>query len=109
MCDCKKPNPARHNANECFICGELLSQEQMESAFLDTTKKESWETWKPTLERVMDLEKENTKLRSRVADLEEVVDEIPNLGALFQAVQELQELHEAPASKFTHFVGGSRY
>lgn len=48
------------------------------------------------------------ELKSRVADLETVIDEIPNMGALFGAVQELQEQYEAPANTFTHYVGGSR-
>ena len=47
-------------------------------------------------------------LQSRIADLETVIDEIPNMGALFGAVQELQEQHEAPANTFTHYIGGSR-
>jgi enamine deaminase RidA (YjgF/YER057c/UK114 family) len=48
------------------------------------------------------------ELQTRIADLETVVDEIPNMGALFGAVQELQEQHEAPANTFTHYIGGSR-
>ncbi len=48
------------------------------------------------------------ELTSRVADLETVIDEIPNMGALFGAVQELQEQYDAPASTFTHYIGGAR-
>ena len=48
------------------------------------------------------------ELKSQIADLETVVDEIPNMGALFGAVQELQEQYEAPANTFTHYIGGSR-
>lgn len=54
------------------------------------------------------LEKLVLDLQSRIADLETVIDEIPNMGALFGAVQELQEQHEAPANTFTHYIGGSR-
>jgi len=48
------------------------------------------------------------ELQSRIADLETVVDEIPNMEALYGAVQELQEQHEAPANTFTNYIGGSR-
>lgn len=48
------------------------------------------------------------ELKAVVADLETVVDEIPNMGALFGAVQELQEQYDAPANTFTHYIGGSR-
>lgn len=54
------------------------------------------------------LKKEIEQLKSQIADLETVIDEIPNMGALFGAVQELQEQYEAPALLFTHYVGGSR-
>ena len=46
------------------------------------------------------------ELKSRVADLETVIDEIPNMGVLFDAVQELQEQYEAPANTFIYYVGG---
>jgi hypothetical protein len=52
--------------------------------------------------------KEIRQLRSRIADLETLIDEIPNLGALFAAVQELQEEYEAPAARFTNYIGGAR-
>jgi len=45
---------------------------------------------------------------SHIADLETIIDELPNLGSLFAAVQELQELHDAPASVFTHYISGGR-
>ena len=45
---------------------------------------------------------------SHIADLETIIDELPNLGSLFAAVQELQELHDAPASVFTHYISGGK-
>jgi hypothetical protein len=45
-------------------------------------------------------------LVSRIADLETVIDEIPNIGKVFGAVKELQEQYEAPANTFTHYIGG---
>jgi len=50
--------------------------------------------------------KEIKELKSRVADLETIIDEIPNIGKIFGAVKELQEEHEAPANKFTHYIRG---
>jgi len=58
--------------------------------------------------QLFEMGKELIALRSRIADLEEIIDEIPNLGAIFAAVQELQEEHDAPAMKFTHYIGGYR-
>jgi|TARA_X000001382_G_scaffold6001_1_gene4908 hypothetical protein len=58
--------------------------------------------------KLFEMGKELTRLRSRIADLESIIDEIPNLGALFAAVQELQEKYDAPASEFIHYVGGAR-
>ncbi len=52
--------------------------------------------------------KEIAQLKSRIADLETIIDEIPNLGALFAAVQELQEEYEAPAARFINYIGGAR-
>ncbi len=46
------------------------------------------------------------QLKSRVADLETIIDEIPNIGKVFGAVKELQEQYEAPANTFTHYIGG---
>lgn len=45
-------------------------------------------------------------IESRLADLEFTLDELPEVGNIAAAVQELQELHEAPASKFTHYISG---
>lgn len=50
----------------------------------------------------------NKQLRERVADLEHTIAELPNLGKVLGAVQELQELHDAPAAKFTHYISGGR-
>mgnify|MGYP003627127033 FL=1 len=58
--------------------------------------------------KLFEMGKELIALRERIADLETIIDEIPNLGALFAAVQELQEQHDAPASKFIHYIGGYR-
>ena len=58
--------------------------------------------------KLFEMGKEIISLRSRIADLETIIDEIPNLGALIAAVQELQEQHDAPAMKFTHYLGGYR-
>ena len=58
--------------------------------------------------KLFEMGKEIISLRSRIADLETIIDEIPNLGALFAAVQELQEQHDAPAAKFIHYIGGYR-
>ena len=45
-------------------------------------------------------------LRQRVSDIEHEVEEIPNLGKILAAVQELQDQYEAPASVFTHYISG---
>ncbi len=45
-------------------------------------------------------------LRQRVSDIESEVEEIPNLGKILAAVQELQDQYEAPASVFTHYISG---
>ena len=58
--------------------------------------------------KLFELGKEIIALRSRIADLESIIDEIPNLGALFAAVQELQEKYDAPASEFIYYIGGRR-
>jgi hypothetical protein len=50
--------------------------------------------------------KQIKELKSRVADLETIIDEIPNIGKVFGAVKELQEQYEAPANTFTHYIGG---
>lgn len=55
----------------------------------------------------LDLLQEHLSLLSvRIADLENEVEEIPNLGKILAAVQELQEQHDAPASVFTHYISG---
>lgn len=48
------------------------------------------------------------ELTSRVADLEAIIDEIPSLGTIFNAVKEIQEMYDAPAATFIHYLGGSR-
>tara|TARA_R110000822_G_scaffold27401_6_gene81846 strand:+ start:2630 stop:2830 length:201 start_codon:yes stop_codon:yes gene_type:complete len=58
--------------------------------------------------KLFEIGKELISLRERIADLETIIDEIPNLGSLFAAVQELQEQHDAPAAKFIHYIGGYR-
>jgi len=50
--------------------------------------------------------KQIKELKSRVADLETIIDEIPNIGKVFGAAKELQEQYEAPANTFTHYIGG---
>tara|TARA_R110000737_G_scaffold348061_2_gene381071 strand:- start:885 stop:1145 length:261 start_codon:yes stop_codon:yes gene_type:complete len=57
-------------------------------------------------ERIELLVDANDLLKERVADLEYTIDELPNLGKIIGAVQELQELHDAPASVFTHYISG---
>ncbi len=64
---------------------------------------ETWKEMEKAQKRLLDEIKE---LKSRVADLETIIDEIPNIGKVFGAVKELQEQHEAPANKFTHYIGG---
>ena len=55
----------------------------------------------------LDLLQEHLSLLSvRISDLEHEVGEIPNLGKILAAVQELQEQHEAPASLFAHYISG---
>jgi len=55
----------------------------------------------------LDLLQEHLGLLSvRIADLEHEVGEIPNLGRVLAAVQELQEQHDAPASIFAHYISG---
>ena len=55
--------------------------------------------------KLFEMGKEIIELRSRIADLEAIIDEIPHLGAVIAAVRELQDEHSAPASKFTHYLG----
>lgn len=55
----------------------------------------------------LDLLQEHLELLSvRISDVEHEVAEIPNLGKILAAVQELQEQHEAPASVFSHYISG---
>lgn len=102
MCDCENPDPRQSDPNECFTCGEPLSEKQMFEQFLG---QEDAEWCCDCFPRLLEQIKE---LKAVVADLETVVDEIPNMGALFGAVQELQEQYDAPANTFTHYIGGSR-
>ena len=46
-----------------------------------------------------------SKMAKEIAQLK---SRIPNLGALFAAVQELQEEYEAPAARFINYIGGAR-
>ncbi len=55
--------------------------------------------------KLFEMGKEIVQLRSRIADLEAIIDEIPNLGAVIAAVRELQDAHDAPAAKFAHYLG----
>tara|TARA_R110001592_G_scaffold45210_2_gene144623 strand:+ start:5516 stop:5773 length:258 start_codon:yes stop_codon:yes gene_type:complete len=55
-------------------------------------------------ERIVLLVDANNLLKERVADLENVIEELPNLGKVLGAIQELQDEHEAPASKFIHYI-----
>lgn len=55
--------------------------------------------------KLFEIGKELQVLRSRIADLEAIIDEIPHLGAVIAAVRELQDEHDAPAAKFTHYLG----
>lgn len=117
------PEAFQENAEWCCDCFPRLAER---IGTLDKTQNEfighyntRAESNKATLLRFTDiisaidktqtgLLKQIEELTSRVADLETVIDEIPNMGALFGAVQELQEQHEAPANTFTHYIGGSR-
>lgn len=64
--------------------------------------------YKPQAERISELEAEVKKLKSLVADLETVIDEIPPFHKVWKAVQELQEQVEAPAANLIHYLGGRR-
>tara|TARA_R110000744_G_scaffold367559_1_gene477090 strand:+ start:258 stop:431 length:174 start_codon:yes stop_codon:yes gene_type:complete len=49
------------------------------------------------------------KLEARIinieAEMETLYTENQRLLSLYKAVQELQELHDAPANKFTYYLG----
>jgi|TARA_R110000803_G_scaffold196294_1_gene259575 hypothetical protein len=49
------------------------------------------------------------KLEARIINIEAEMDalytENQRLLSLYKAVQELQELHDAPANKFTYYLG----
>jgi len=45
-------------------------------------------------------------LISRIADLETVLDDIPSMVGLREAVRELQEQYAKPAMTFTHYIRG---
>lgn len=47
-------------------------------------------------------------IETRLADLEFTLDELPEVGNIVAAVQELQDEYEAPASKFTHYISGAK-
>lgn len=65
---------------------------------------ESWEKWKPTTERIQDLEAEVKKLRELVADLREQLDDLPLMHEVYKAVRELQSEADAPAAKWVHYL-----
>ena len=45
-------------------------------------------------------------LKSRIADLEVVLDDLPKMTALYQAVKEIQEQYEKPGMTFSHYLAG---
>jgi len=87
VCDCEQPDPRRSDPNECFLCGEPLSEKQLFNELLS--------------------ESEYVKhLESRVADLEAILDDLPKMTALYQAVKEIQEQYEKPGMTFSHYLVG---
>ena len=46
------------------------------------------------------------ELKSRVADLESILEDLPKMTELFQAVQEIQDQYEKPAMTFAHYLRG---
>ena len=46
------------------------------------------------------------RLRSRIADLEVLLDDLPKMTALYQAVKEIQEQYEKPGMTFSHYLAG---
>ena len=65
---------------------------------------EEWESWKPTSERVRDLEAEVKRLKTLVADLRETLDDLPLMHEVYKAVRELQSEADAPAAKWVHYL-----
>ena len=59
-------------------------------------------------ERIAELEEQVKKLKSLVADLETVIDDIPPFHKVWGAVLELQENVDAPAANLIHYLGGRR-
>lgn len=57
-------------------------------------------------ERIAELEEQVKKLKSLVADLQTVIDEIPPFSKVWGAVLELQENMDAPAANLIHYLGG---
>ena len=51
-------------------------------------------------------ENEISKIKSRIADLETVLDDLPSMVGLREAVRELQEQYAKPALTFTHYIRG---
>ena len=47
-------------------------------------------------------------MKTLIADLETVIDDIPPFVKVWSAVRELQELHDAPAATLVHYLGGFR-
>ena len=64
--------------------------------------------FKPQAERIHDLEAVVKRLKTLIADLETVIDDIPPFVKVWSAVRELQELHDAPAATLVHYLGGFR-
>lgn len=61
--------------------------------------------YKPQAQRIAELEEQVKKLKSLVADLEAVIDDIPPMTNLWKAVRELQDETDAPAAHFVHYLG----
>ena len=64
--------------------------------------------YKPQAERISELEAEVKKLKSLVADLETVIDDIPPFHKVWKAVQELQEASGGSGRQLDSLLGGRR-
>tara|TARA_R110002012_G_scaffold139869_1_gene297310 strand:+ start:128 stop:295 length:168 start_codon:yes stop_codon:yes gene_type:complete len=52
-----------------------------------------------------ELEKINKKIKMLEDELSDLYRENLKLRQIYAAIQELQELHDAPAAKFTYYLG----